>query len=162
MGEIPENSRDIRKRAKGVDVTYNLKITEIQAIVIQEALEVYARLGIGQFRDALEKLPLIEWRNNWHDDLYVIGAILKKHMIGNVDGWQSSLGITSADVSGNYQVAWDIYQVIRRKLAWARAVENGVVESESSPRNWSIMMRVSYDDVMQTGAEELAIMEDLK
>ena len=140
---------------------YKISVTDEQAGIIQEALEIYARLGIGQFRDALEEMPLKDqFDAGWHDDMHAIGSILKKHMKRNIDGWQSSLGITSSDVSSDAQMAWDMYQVVRKKMAWKRAVENGIVKSETSERDWSKMMQVSYDDVMQVGPGPLAEIED--
>ena len=41
--------------------TYTITLNEAQAGTIQIACEVLARLGIGQFRDALEQLPTVEF-----------------------------------------------------------------------------------------------------
>ena len=90
-----------------------IEITDKQAYVIQRALEVYARLGMGQFHDALDCMPLKTELSGWHEDNLEIGRILRKHMKGNVDGWLSYLGIKSPDVSDYSRIAWDIYQVIR-------------------------------------------------
>ena len=55
--------------------TYTLNITRQQALTLQVACEVLARLGLGQFRDALEHLPTSEWRpEGWNEDMDVIGA----------------------------------------------------------------------------------------
>jgi hypothetical protein len=138
---------------------YTIEITENQANVIKEALEVFARLGIGQFRDALESLPLKPHAEGWHDDMLVIGQILKKYTRSNVDGWQSSLSIHSQDVNDEAQIAWDIYQVVRRKLSWDYAIGNGWVKDENDSRNWKEMMGVNYDDPLQVGPEPLAKIE---
>jgi hypothetical protein len=136
---------------------YTIEITETQVNVIKEALEVFARLGIGQFRDALESLPLKEsCAEGRSDDMLVIGQILKKHTKSNVDGWQSSFSIHSQDVNDEAQIAWDIYQVIRRKLSWDYAIENGWVKDENDTRNWKEMMGVNLDDPLQVGPDPLA------
>jgi hypothetical protein len=139
--------------------TYTLTLNEQQAQTIATACEVLARLGIGQFRDALEKLPTKEYMpHGWQDDMHAIGLILKKHMIGNVDGWHSSLGIHHNKVREEAKEAWDLYQVIRNRLSWDRAKAEGV--TDGTTRNWSGgMMGVNYDEPFKTSLQPLARME---
>lgn len=105
---------------------YRLEITEEQAKVLRTACEVLARLGIGQFRDALAYLPLDqELRTaddvlDWHADLDLIGDILERYTIGNVNGWNSSLSIASPLVKPEAKIAWDLFQVLRLRLAGDR------------------------------------------
>jgi len=144
------------------DKQYVLTLTETQAQVLIQALEVMARLGIGQFRDALDLLPLKEiFPAGWHEDMEAIGRILSKYMIGNVDGYRSSLGISHADTSPQAKSAWDMYQVIRHRLAWDRAYSDGIVASPDAPRDWSKMLGVHYDEPMRMGPEPLATIERL-
>ena len=76
--------------------TYTLQITRQQALTLQVACEMLARLGIGQFRDALDHLPTREFRpEGWHEDMDAIGAILSKYTVQGVDGWRHSLGISN-------------------------------------------------------------------
>lgn len=138
---------------------YTIELNKRQVETIMAAMEIYARLGIGQWRDAVDALPLKPDYDTWHDDLDAIGAILARHTKRSVNGWQSSLGISSADVAENAQIAWDVYQVIRKKLSWQRAVLEGVVESENSPRNWGKMMSVVYDDLFQVSNEPPVIIK---
>jgi hypothetical protein len=136
---------------------YTLTVTKNQAKTIRKAVEIFARLGIGQFRDALDVLPKKEaYSKDWHDDMHTIGQILRKYMIGDVDGWRSSLGIRSEKVAQECQAAWDIHQVIRRKLSWDYAIEKGWVKGELDQRNLHEMVGVNYDDPMQVGMEPLA------
>lgn len=107
------------------EATYTLRLTETQAKVLCTACEVLARLGIGQFRDALVHLPLDHFRAeddvlNWHDDLDLIGDRLSRHMIGNVNGWNSSLSILNPLVKPEAKIAWDLFQVLRHRLEWDR------------------------------------------
>lgn len=140
---------------------YTITITERQAQIISLACEILARLGIGQWRHAIEQLPLkdkIDYEQ-WHKDLDYIGTILMDHTIDGVDGWRRSHGIHSKKVSDTARVAWDIHHVIRHRLAWERAVKEGLVESLSSPRDWSKMMTVDYDEPSQIGEESLAVIQ---
>lgn len=137
---------------------YQLAMTERQADIVQAALEVFARLGIGQWRAAFEHLPLRKNKDfsNWHETLDAIGILLAQHTLHGIDGWQQSLSITSADVQPEAQIAWDLQQVIRHRLSWDRAVARGDVASMDAPRNWSTMCGVNYDEPMAWGPEPIA------
>lgn len=139
---------------------YTLTITERQAYALSSACEILARLGMGQTRDALERLPLAAERDysRWHKTLEIVEHLLSEHTIGHVDGWRASLGIKSQDASEESRIAWDLYQVIRHRIAWDRAADEGLVNEDGS-RNWPEMMGVNYDEPMQVSAEPLARME---
>ena len=142
-------------------MTYTLTITERQACTISMACEVLARLGMGQFKDAFEHLPLrtqnLDW-SAWHDDMEQISRILSKHMPGGIDGIRSSTGISNADEEA--RTAWDLHAVIRHRLAWDRAIAEGV--TDGTKREWPAMMQVSYDEPMKYSEEPLAKMEKAK
>lgn len=126
--------------------TYTLHITEKQAQAISHACEVLARLGMGQFKDALECLPLREWRpDGWHEDMEGIGHILKKHTTV-LHGVGAYHGISSAKTSAESKTAWDLYQVVRHRLAWD-------AQPEGDP------MSVLFDQPMKTSREPLAQIE---
>lgn len=143
----------------GLGITgYTMTVTKEQAQTLIQATEILARLGIGQFRDALECLPTREFLpDGWHEDMDSIGRILSRHMIGGIDGYRSSLGIHHKDVRKEAQTAWDLYQVLRHRLAWDRAVREGIVESADSPRKWPEMMQTHYDEPMKVSDQPLAI-----
>jgi hypothetical protein len=142
--------------------TYTITLNETQAGTIQIACEVLARLGIGQFRDALEHLPTTEFMPpGWHEDMDQIGQILKKHTISNVDGWQSSLGIHHAKTHEEAKIAWDLYTLVRHRLSMDRAIDEGRIKP-GEPRKWPEMMTVNYDDPHHTSKEPLAKIEEVK
>ena len=131
-------------------MNYTLTITERQARVLSMACEVLARLGMGQFKDALEHLPEAKQRDwsAWHDDMEQISRILSKHMPGGID-------ISNADEEA--RTARDLHAVIRHRLAWDRAKAEGV--TDGTKREWPAMMQVSYDEPMKYSEEPLAKME---
>lgn len=143
----------------GLGITgYNLTVTKEQAEALIQATEILARLGIGQFRDALECLPTREFLPiGWHEDMDIIGKMLSRYIIGGVDGYRSSLGIHHKNVREPSRIAWDLYQVLRHRLAWDRAAREGIVESAKSPRKWPEMMQVHYDEPMKVSDQPLAI-----
>ena len=137
---------------------YTLTVTTAQAETLILATEILARLGIGQFRDALERLPTREFMpDGWHEDMDSIGKILSRHMIGGIDGYYSNLGIHHKDVREPSRIAWDLYQVLRHRLAWDRAAKEGIVESANAQRKWPEMMQVHYDEPMKVSDQPLAL-----
>ena len=134
-------------------MNYTLTITERQARTLSMACEVLARLGMGQFKDALDHLPEADQRDwsAWHDDMEQISRILSKHMPGGID-------ISNADEEA--RTAWDLHAVIRHRLAWDRAKAEGV--TDGTKREWPAMMQVSYDEPMKYSEEPLAKMEKAK
>jgi hypothetical protein len=133
---------------------YKVELTERQLATLSSAAELVARLGIGQYRDAFNWLPIqsdISW-SDYHADVDAIGDIISKYT-------SSDLGVSNPDTSSTSKIAWDLYQSFRRELAWDRAVDDGIIESRNSPRDWSKMMGVNYDEPYNTSGEPLAIVE---
>jgi hypothetical protein len=144
--------------------TYTLTITEKQARALEDATDLLQRVQLGQWREIEDNLPLkkpIDYEE-LRADLKIIGALLSKHMVGNIDGYASSLGIGNENLPESNGILYDLHCVIRSKLSWERAVEMGIVESEDSPRKWPEMMTVNYDPPMKWGDEPLAKMERVK
>ena len=136
--------------------TYTITLNETQVVTIQIACEVLARLGIGQFRDALEQLPTTEFiPNGWHEDMAAVENILRRHIQPN--------GQTPHQISTREQhkVAWDLYTLVRHRLSWDRAIDEGRIKPGDS-RKWPEMMTVNYDRPHHTSKEPLAKIEEVK
>jgi hypothetical protein len=80
-------------------------------------------------------------------------------MIGGIDGYRSSLGIRNKDVSEASRIAWDLYQVLRHRLAWDLAAAEGIVGNADSQRKWPEMMQVHYDEPSRVSEQPLALIE---
>jgi hypothetical protein len=144
--------------------TYTLTITEKQAKAIQDATDLLQRVQLGQWREIEDYLPLrypVDY-TNLHEDMRLIGQILSRYMIAGIDGGASSLGIGHPSLPEDNGILYDLHCVIRHKLSWERAVEQGVVESEDSERKWPEMMTVNYDPPMKWGDEPLPKMERVR
>ena len=126
--------------------TYTITLTATQAATISHACEVLARLGMGQYTDALECLPTKELcPDGWHEDMQAIGHILSKHApIHNIHNHKREPRRTAMS-----NVAWDVYQVTRHRLAWDRARADG--HTGDKPPTWG----VSFDAPLQTSPEPL-------
>lgn len=126
---------------------YVLELTKEQLKALQWATDILQRIQLGQWREITDWLPLkkpIDYEE-LHKDQQIIGNILSKHMIDGIDGSFSSLGIGHPDLPENNSILYDIYCVIRNKLALEWAVEEGIIENENSPRKWPEMMTVDFD-----------------
>lgn len=136
---------------------YKVELTESQLATLSSAAELVARLGIGQYRDAFNWLPIksdISW-SDYHADVDAIGNIISKYT-------SRDLGVSSPYTSSASKIAWDLYQSFRHELAWDRAVDDGIIESRNSPRDWSEMMGTHYDAPMKTSEEPLAVVEKVE
>lgn len=140
---------------------YTMTLNEKQLQTIQEALEVYSRLGVGQWHPAFECLPLDKSLDHeeWRCFLNKIGVEMRRFTKHEIDGYQSSLGVYGNEAPESAQIAWDIYQVVRHHLSWSRAIELGYVEGFGSPRNWDEMVSVRYDEPLPVSGESLAKIE---
>ena len=140
--------------------TYTLTITEKQARALMDATDLLQRVQLGQWREIEDNLPLqkpIDYQE-LRDDFQIIGAILSKHMIDNIDGGASSLGVGHPDLPESNGILYDLHRVIRRKLSVERAVENGIIENENVSRN-EMPITVDFDTIMMWGTEPLAKLE---
>ena len=144
--------------------TYTLTITEKQARALMDACELLSRIQGGQIREAFDYLPLkkdIDW-SVYHEIQDELTRRMPEILEDGIDGWSSSFGVGHPELPESHDIAWDLYQVIRHKLSWERAVDDGVIESENSPRKWTEMMGVNYDPPMKWSNEPLAKMERVK
>ena len=126
---------------------YTIEVTEEQLRVINQALDLLSRTGIGQISSFLETLPL-KRGVGCYDLIQRVKSALHGSMIHDIDGWQSHLGICSGDAPLFSKQAWELYSTFRHRLSWDEAVRNGIVESTDSPRKWPEMLTVDYDEPM--------------
>jgi hypothetical protein len=137
---------------------YNLQITEKQLQVISTACELLSRIQGGQVLEAFEHLPLrkdMDW-GVYHEIKDELTKRMPEILKDGINGWNSSFGVGNPDLPESKDIAIDLYQTIRHKKSWERAVEEGIVESEDSPRKFTEMMTVDFDSPMKFGVEKLA------
>jgi hypothetical protein len=116
---------------------YTLTLTDKHLTIIQEALNLYFRLGIGQVDDLKQHLEANTLRITTgtevcdvEDALYV----LDKRLAG--------CGIANA--TAQVKDACFIHGTITHKLAWDGAIERGITDSHDN-RFWSEMFQVWFD-----------------
>jgi hypothetical protein len=135
---------------------YKIIVNERQLGILTAACEILGRLGLGQWRDAIERLPLKDFKEmNWseyHEDLNTIGQILSKHMKNNIDGYRSSFGVGSDKTPKGTDEAFDLMEVFRHRLSHDRADEKGIYERHTR----------QYDKPFKWGEEPLATIEKVE
>lgn len=144
-----------------IQKNYNLQVTEKQLQVISTACELLSRIQGGQVRDVFDHLPLrkdMDW-GVYHEIQDELTKRMPEILKDGINGWSSSFGVGHKELPESHDISWDLYEVIRHKLSWERAVEKGIIESEDSPRNFTEMMTVNYDKPFMWGNEPLAKIE---
>jgi hypothetical protein len=117
-----------------------LEMSRERALLLSKACEVIARIGMCQFKDMVELL-INDYDYKFADEIenYLKTKIkpeLSRHAYNS---------ILSNKVPEEYQVAWELYQTIRREIAW---FDKGM-DWRSDQRDWNSMMGIKYDDPMK-------------
>jgi hypothetical protein len=140
-----------------MDKRYTLEVNETQLKTIMAATELLSRVTGGQWQEMIDWLPLkapTEW-SALHDDVDVMTHLLSQHMKDNIDGRSSAFGVGNPQCHEYHDVAYDIKKTIEHKISWERAVEEGIVESEESPRKYPEMLTVNFDNPMNFSGHPL-------
>jgi len=122
------------------ETKYTLTLNEEQARILIRALDLYSRIGIGQFEEVAQvydrglKLDLTT------RDRIRAGLNIAKVEAGHpVNG---SYGIHNEKVDDEFRVAYDLQKVVRHRLAWDHQPQGG--------------MGVHFDTPDQSGSQPLA------
>ncbi len=116
---------------------YTLTLTNKHLAIIQEALNLYFRLGLGQVNDL-----------NLHIEENTATRVTSTELCGIEDALYvldkrlAGCGITNA--TDRVRDACFIHDVIRHKLAWHDAIERGITDSYDN-RIWPEMFQVWFD-----------------
>jgi len=119
-----------------------LEINERQAHTLKEALELYARIGMGQLHE-LNYHPAFQCRDYERDEVDQLLDHLKHTVFTDLYGRGHSYGIRHENTHEASKEAYDIYQVIRHRLAWHKKPEGN---------RWS----VDFDEPTQFSQQPLA------
>ena len=128
---------------------YKLTINENQAKIISFALDFYSRISGGQFEEIVDRF---HWRNikneNERDQAFELFRDLKCMLTG-LQRSQPNIGL--GNISEEGKVAYDLYQVIRYRLA----------NDDTKKSNYSFLS-VDFNTPHQKSNEPLAQIEALK
>jgi len=113
---------------------YNLTLTEQQAGILCDALDLYARIGIGQFEEILHIFNFTKVAPE-HRDTVEILLLSAKEEIGLPKN--GSHGIHHPEVNDKFRAAFDLKQVVRNKVAWDRNPAGGIQVQFDTPNQTS-------------------------
>ncbi len=135
------------------DADYSLKLNADQAKVVQAALELYSRVGMGQLGYVLEH-PEIHKRlaGSPREVAEQTLETAKQAIFGMVHGQYH--GIHSRELEDETASAWDLQQVIRHRLAWDQA-------GNPDHRDFRTMGGVRFDEPRRASTQPLARMNAL-
>lgn len=142
---------------------YTVTLTEKQLNAIADACDLLQRVQLGQWQEIQDSLPLrfpVEY-DQFHRDIRLIGEILSQHMLDGINGVSSSLGIGHSSLPESNGILYDLYKVIRRKLALEKLIEDGKIRHENVSRN-ELPIYIQYDEVHSWGGEPLMTIEQIK
>ena len=118
--------------------TYTLTMSEEQSQLLVKALDLYSRIGIGQFEeildvyDPLHRLVPVEAKDTARKLLDSVKAVYGHPANG-------SHGIHNPEVRDEFRAAYDIQRVVRHRLAFDRHPEGGFQVNFDEP--WQISER---------------------
>jgi hypothetical protein len=126
---------------------YHLAMTDRQAQVLVNALDLYSRIGMGQLTEVAHilRMNVIGNPGGTVEALDAVERLTREAASCWMGGSGGYYGITSEKISDVFRVAWDLQQVIRYRLAWDRKPEGGI--------------QVHFDDPIKTSSEELAVIK---
>lgn len=116
---------------------YRLMLNEAQIDTLLRALDLYARVGCGQFEE-IARLFRLDSRCGKNVDIVEIDrlfGVIKQCLFPSHHG--GSYSICSREVPVDYQLAWDMFQVVWHHVSWEKHPEGGNTVNFDRPMNTS-------------------------
>jgi hypothetical protein len=130
---------------------YVLRLNERQAEIVSRALDLYSRIGIGQFEEIVTIYEASQWDA---ENPPTSGKVQEARRYVQdakfaLTGFQTnaSHSIVSEKVNDAFRVAWDVCKVIRHRIAWDKSPGGG--------------HGVNFDEPYQTSKEALPKIESV-
>ncbi len=135
------------------DTMYTLTLNEKQADVLNHALELFSRLKAGQLQELWHLCATGKQDRQEFED---IASKLKTCLFPELTA-SGSHGVGQGTFHGDDRgdVAWDLHEVVRHRLAWSRA-------GNPSHRDYKKMLGHNYDKPTSWSGEPLAEMVEVK
>ena len=136
---------------------YNIKANEAQLEILQNALNLYFRVGMGQFNTILEH-PDYFLKNNPTVDHHL--NELQKCLTGLPHS--GSHGIHSPKIHESNRIACEIHDVIRHHLSWEKNPEGGTSVVFNPPRKVSNEELITISEVKNKHVKKIEELLNLK
>ena len=114
---------------------YQLTVTKDQAKVMQQALDLYTRILMGQLHMVPETVAREYGTFPEYEQLERTMAELKDMLFPGKPG-QAAFGIGSPELADKAKISVDILDVIRHRIAWDENPEGGLGVNFHSPMHW--------------------------
>lgn len=114
-----------------MDTQFVLTLNEEQAYTVKRACELYARLHLGQLREVVDELLAYQLDNDLATRMNRIYAQTEELLLLL---FPQPLELPVEGQDGPVNTAWDIYQVLRHRMAWARTPEGDDARAFEEPR----------------------------
>ena len=116
---------------------YQLTLNDEHVQMLLRALDVYSRVGCGQFHRILEMFSG-DPRRRVGSSIQRETLLRLKQQLLSLEGG-ASFSICSPEVPVDYRLAWDMLQVIRHHVAWKMQPEGGHLVKFDPPMNTSTL-----------------------
>ena len=114
---------------------YKIELDEEQLNVIQESLDFYSRIGMGQFNEMIgPKYSDFQERLRLNGD-YVEAEVLIRQLKKKLTGLDHNqfYSIASPRSPRYCKIAWEIYQTFRYRISWDRNPSGGTTTNYNEP-----------------------------
>lgn len=117
-------------------VTYQIELNEKQVNYLIKALDLYTRIGLGQFEE------ILNWEFQWNKLSYEFSTEIRqrldfiKCLLTGLPS-SASRGIFGSDTPEGCKIAYDIQQVVRHCVAWNNKPEGDWTVDFREPMNAS-------------------------
>ncbi len=126
---------------------YNIKVSNKQIQIIQEALDLYSRLGMGQVDELISPFsgPLQIYHED-HEEAKVYCEGLKRLAFPGLST-NAYYGIFGEKTAEDSKISYDLIQVMRNVVAWHQNPEGGMGVNFDKPLAASdeALCEVEYD-----------------
>lgn len=139
---------------------YSIEVEESQLRVIEQALEVFSRIGTKQYDivcDAIQTND--EFGSLSYDKRQKINSFIREIEGSNLQE-DESYGIGQEVVDDKFRVAYDMIQVFRYVRSWANAEDAS--EDRLKSKNFTKYMGRNYDEPLQYSKEGLVKCEEVE
>lgn len=124
---------------------WQIEVDNKQLEIINNALDMYVRMLMGQIQLALAAIPDLTYK-----DREVIHHFARQYILSDMPP-NAYPGMASKEANKNAQIAWDIYQVLRQSYYWEKVGK----DPKKDTRDWGTMVQVFYDEPLQTSDHPL-------
>lgn len=116
------------------DELYVLTLNKEQALLTRDALELYARLKIGQFTRITELMLDVRDVKDYCERRDTINDLFR--VIAGLFFGRNSYGQPDCKKDAEHHRAWNIYTALRYQIAWHDNPKGGIGCCYDEPRPW--------------------------